>query len=287
METIALSMGPVEYEDTRGDGPAVVLLHGLLMDGTVYDEVIDALKADFRCITPALPLGAHRMPMHPDADLSLRGIGKLVAEFLERLDLHGVTLCFNDWSGAQTMIADGLVERVGRLVLVSCEAFENYPPGIPGRLAVLSARIPGGLRLTRRMLLTRSLRRQPLAFGWMAKREIPQERFERWLEPLKDPRIRRDLRKYAGDARNGRRAMASATATLGSYPRPVLVLWAADDRLMPAEHGPRLAAAFPNSELHEIPDSYTLVPVDQPELLAEHLRRFTAASWSRPTARAQ
>ena len=81
--------------------------------------------------------------MHPDADLSLRGVGRIVAELLERLDLRDVTLCFNDWGGAQVMIADGLVDRVGRLALIACEAFENYPPGLPGRLAALSARMPG------------------------------------------------------------------------------------------------------------------------------------------------
>jgi pimeloyl-ACP methyl ester carboxylesterase len=274
MATLSLSMGPVEYGDTGGDGSAVVLLHGLLMDGTVYDEVVEELRADIRCITPTLPLGAHRKPMRADADLSLRGLGRLVAEFLERLDLREATVCFNDWGGAQTIIADGLAGRIRRLVLVSCEAFENYPPGIPGKLASLSARMSGGLQLTRRVLLTRRLRQQPLALGWMAKREIPQERFERWMEPLKEPQIRRDLRKYAGGARHGRRVMSAATASLGTYTRPVLILWAADDRLMPVEHGSRLAAAFPNSELHQIPDSYTLVPVDQPVLLAGHLRRF-------------
>ena len=99
--------------------------------------------------------------MHPDADLSLRGVGRIVAELLERLDLRDVTLCFNDWGGAQVMIADGLVDRVGRLALIACEAFENYPPGLPGRLASLSARMPGGIEMMRRALLVRRLRRAP------------------------------------------------------------------------------------------------------------------------------
>lgn len=53
---------------------------------------------------PTLPFGAHRVPMHPDADLSLRGIGRIVAELLERLDLRDVTLCFNDWGGPQSPV---------------------------------------------------------------------------------------------------------------------------------------------------------------------------------------
>ena len=107
MPEVELSMGPIEYEDTGGAGPVIVLVHGLLMDGAQWRLVVADLRGDFRCVLPTLPLGAHRHPMHADADLSLRGQGRIIAEFLERLDLHDVTLCFNDWCGAQVMIADG------------------------------------------------------------------------------------------------------------------------------------------------------------------------------------
>jgi pimeloyl-ACP methyl ester carboxylesterase len=71
--------------------------------------------------------------MRADADLSIRAQARLVAEFLERLDLREATLVGNDWGGAQLLVSEGIDERVGRLVLASCEAFENYPPGVPGR----------------------------------------------------------------------------------------------------------------------------------------------------------
>ncbi len=153
MNQVELSARTIEYEDTGGAGPVVVLLHGLLMDGALWRHVVADLRHDFRCVLPTLPLGAHRRPMHADADLSLRGMGRIVAEFLERLDLVDVTLCFNDWSGAQVMIADREMDRIGSLVLVSCEAFDNYPPGLPGRMAALSARVPGGISVLRQTLL--------------------------------------------------------------------------------------------------------------------------------------
>jgi pimeloyl-ACP methyl ester carboxylesterase len=244
------------------------------MDGGLWREVVAKLRDEYRCILPTLPLGAHRRPMRSEADLSLRGLGRIVAEFLERLDLRDVTLCFNDWGGAQVMVSDGLLGRVSALGLVSCEAFENYPPGIPGALASLSAKVPGGLRLMRRALLVRSLRRLPIAFGWMSKRGVPDEVMRGWLAPLARSEIRRDLAKYAGDARRGRRDMLAATPALSSFRKPVLVAWASEDRIMPPEHGRRLAQCFPNARLVEIPDSYTLVPIDQPEVLAAQLRAF-------------
>jgi pimeloyl-ACP methyl ester carboxylesterase len=75
-----------------------VLGHGLVMDGRLWRDVVTELGESYRCVLPTLPLGAHRHRMHADADLSLRGLGRLVAEFLDRLDLRDVTLCFNDWA---------------------------------------------------------------------------------------------------------------------------------------------------------------------------------------------
>jgi pimeloyl-ACP methyl ester carboxylesterase len=62
----------------------------------------------------------------------------------------------------------------------------------------------------------------------------------------------------------------------------VLVVWAKEDRIMPLDHGRRLAEAFPNSRLVEIADSYTLIPEDQPAALTAHVREFIADHVSRP-----
>jgi pimeloyl-ACP methyl ester carboxylesterase len=270
-----VTAGPIEYRDTGGDGPVLVLLHGLIMDGTVWDDVVAELGHGIRCILPTLPLGAHRRPMRPDADLSLRGLGAIVAEFLATLELTDVMLCFNDWGGAQTMIADGLMERVGKLVLTPCEAFENYPPGLAGKVAGVSATLPGGLTVTRLMLLS-PLRRLPMIYGQMTKRGVPQAQMRAWVEPLKRAEIRSDLAKYAGDWRSGRSAMLAATPTLSTFARPVLIVWSSEGRMMSPAHGGRLAAAFPDSRLVELPESYTLMPIDQPAALARELRSFMA-----------
>jgi pimeloyl-ACP methyl ester carboxylesterase len=65
-----------------------------------------------------------------------------------------------------------------------------------------------------------------------------------------------------------------AAAALRGFDRPALVAWAAEDRVMPPEHGRRLAELLPQGRLVEIPDSYTLIPLDQPGPLAGAIRRF-------------
>jgi pimeloyl-ACP methyl ester carboxylesterase len=277
MAEIELAAGAIRYEDTGGEGPVMVLCHGLLMTASLWDAVVEELGPGVRCIRPTLPLGAHRRPMRAEADLSLGGQVRLLAEFLERLELEEVTLVFNDWCGAQLLVAEGLDGRVGRLVLASCETDDNYPPGLPGRVFGLAARLPGGLAAALKPLRIKALRRLPMTFGLMSKRPIPDELVDQWLEPaLTTAAIRRDLRKYAGDTRQGRRQLVKANPHLADFAKPVLVVWAAEDKVMPAAAGRRLAASFPDSRFVEIPDSRTLIPVDQPRALADAIATFVS-----------
>ena len=274
MPEVELSAGTIEYEDTGGAGPVVVMLHGIAMDRSLWRHVVADLRSDYRCIIPTLPLGGHRRPMRPDADLSMRGQVRVVAEFLERLGLSDVTLVGNDWGGAQLLISEGRAQRVGRLVLCPCEAFDNYPPGLPGRNLELAGRLPGGLNALLQPLRFRPLRRLPLAFGWMSKRPVPDEIMDAWLRPLLTQRaIRRDLLKYVRSVPKKRELLEWAQRQR-AFDRPVLVVWAPEDRIMPPEHGRMLTELFPRGRLVEISDSYTLIPVDQPARLAAHIREF-------------
>lgn len=145
MPTAELTTATIDYVDTGGTGPCLVLLHGVLMDATVWDKVISHLGDGFRCVAPTLPLGAHRHPVPPNTALDNEALTHMVADLMDRLDLHDVTLVLNDWGGAQIITELELDHRIGRLALVACEAFDNVPPGVPGRRLARIAAIPGGL----------------------------------------------------------------------------------------------------------------------------------------------
>ena len=81
MAHVEVSAGTIEYDDTGGPGPVVVFVHGLLMDGAQWRQVVANLRDEFRCVLPTLPMGAHQWPMRPEADLSLRGLGRILTEF--------------------------------------------------------------------------------------------------------------------------------------------------------------------------------------------------------------
>jgi pimeloyl-ACP methyl ester carboxylesterase len=267
-----LTCGQVEYEDTGGDKPVLVLLHGLVMNGSVWRKVVANLRDDFRCIVPTLPLGSHRLPVNPQFELSPRSVAMLIGELLEFLDLNDVTLVENDAGRAQTFAAT-CPARVARLVLASCEAFENYPPGLPGKVVSMAATIPGGLNALVQPLRLRSLRRLPMALGRMTKRKIPDEITDGWLRPLLSQRaIRKDLQRYLRAVDKGE--MLEAAEKLAAFDRPALIVWSEEDRVMPIDTGRRLAKALPKSEFVTVPDSFTLIPEDQPEVFATLIRDF-------------
>jgi pimeloyl-ACP methyl ester carboxylesterase len=283
MNQIQLSAGTVEYQDTGGDGPVIVLLHGLMMDSSLWDDVIAALSASHRCVAPTLPLGAHHHPMDPSADLSLPGMARLAAEFLDRLDLREVTLVGNDTGGALVqLLMGGGNARVGRAVLVSCDAFDNFPPGLTGKALMLSGKLPPPLfGVFMQQMRLRAVRRMPIAFGWLTKRGDAAT--ARWMRPVQtQPEIRRDTVRMLRAAAADTSFLLAAAERLPDFDRPALVVWASRDRVMPAEHGRRLAGLLPQGQLTEIDDSYTLIPLDQPARLAQAIQDFGDELKARP-----
>jgi pimeloyl-ACP methyl ester carboxylesterase len=120
----------------------------------------------------------------------------------------------------------------------------------------------------------RLVRRLPIAFGWLTRRGDPVT--ARWMQPvLTQPEIRRDTVRLLRAAAADRNILVRASSRLPGWDRPALVVWASGDRVMPPEHGRRLAGLLPHGRLAEVADSYTLVPLDQPARLAQLIRNFT------------
>jgi pimeloyl-ACP methyl ester carboxylesterase len=262
---IELAQGTIRYRD-EGSGPPIVFVHGALVDGRLWEPVVERLGAA-RCVVPDLPLGAHRIAMRPDADLSPPGLARMIAELLERLDLRDVTLVGNDTGGALCQFAVARhPERIGRLVLTNCDAFDNFPPAMFRPLGALArARL---LTAALQPLRLRALRRLPFAFGWLTRRRLPDELLDAWTEPfLSDPGVRRDARRFL--LAIDRDELLDNTALLHGFDRPVLLAWAPEDRFFPLEHARRLAAIFPDARLVEVPGAYAFVSLDQPERLAD------------------
>jgi pimeloyl-ACP methyl ester carboxylesterase len=269
---IELPAGRIRYREA-GEGKPVVFVHGFLVDGRLWDGVVDALSDRCRCIAPDWPIGAQQVAMSPDADLSPPGIAALVDSFLAALELEDVTIVGNDSGGAMSQV---LVTRhpgrIGRLVLTNCDTHENFPPGIFKAMPPL-AKLPGGMAVLSVPFRIPALARA--AFKPFAKTPIPADLVASWMEPgLRDPGVKHDAKKVTAGM-NKRYTLEAAEKLRGSE-LPILLTWAPGDRFFPIKYAQRLASEAGNARIVEIPDAATFVPLDQPQRLAEEIASFVS-----------
>ena len=270
MSTIDISAGTIHYEATGpDDGRPVVFVHGYMMGGNLWRQVSQRLaELGLRCIAPTWPLGAHpaaaaarRRPNHHRR----RGHRRRT---LAALDLEDVVLVGNDTGGVVTqLVAVHHPDRLGALVLTSCDAFEHFPPPIlkPVIIAAKSKttvpdRGPGHARAGRAQA------RVSTAWRITTSTTLTED----WVRPaLSDPAIAEDLRQFTLSMRT--EVTTGVAARLPEFDKPALIAWSADDTFFELEDGERLAATIPNARLEVIEGARTFSMLDQPDRLADLL----------------
>jgi pimeloyl-ACP methyl ester carboxylesterase len=275
MPAVTLNAGKINYENAGApDGRPVVFIHGYSMGSSLWRPLSERLAArGFSCLAPTWPLGAHTDPMRESAELTMEGIAAMVGELLDALGLQDVVLVGNDTGGAiAQLVATSTPERLGGLVLTSCDAFEHFPPPIL-KPFIATAKAGPAFDVAIAPLRTRFGRKR--GFGALAHTDIDDLAAE-WVQPaLTDRRVRNDLRRFTASLK--RETTVRAAAQLPRFDKPALVAWSADDVFFPREDGRRLAEALPDSRLEVIEDARTFSMIDQPDRLADLIADFAQA----------
>lgn len=276
LQEVSLSQGVVRYYE-QGTGPTLVFIHGLLANHTIWQDVITQLTPHFRCIAPDLPLGAHTLPLRPDADITPLGIAQLISDFFEALDLQDVTLVGNDTGGGlcQLVVANH-PERIARLVLTNCDAYEQFFPPLISPFQY-GARFFGSkfvdflgwvfqVRFTQRLLVAS-----------VSRRPVDTVVLDNYFTPFRtDAGIKRDLTKFLSTVSN--RYTLEAARTFPRFQHPVLLVWGKNDIFFSSNLAKRLQQDFPNATLTFVEKSRAFVPRDQPLFLAERITEFVHES---------
>lgn len=272
--TVTLRKGEIHYRE-RGHGPALLLVHGLWVNGDLWRKVVPALADSYRCVVPDWPFGAHARALAADADLTPGGIADLIAAFIDALGLDDVTVIANDTGIAFTQVFVARhPDKLRRLVLTPGDVGWNFlPVGIKWMRPVSA--IPGAIAPLARFWNTR-LGRWAIMLP-LARQRPPGEILDSWFMPAtRDRGLRRDLAKLLRAA--SPRATLSATRQLDRFNGPSLIAWTATDNVVfPLRHARLLQRVLPGARLELIPASRVFIPEDQPEQLADAIRRFVPA----------
>jgi pimeloyl-ACP methyl ester carboxylesterase len=278
MPQVTLPQAAIDYRVLGPDDsphPPVLFVHGILVDHRLWQKAAEQLAAmGFRCILPDWPLGSHRTPVTDGAELSPAGVSTMIRDLIVALDLSDVTLVGNDTGGGLCqLVVDAYPERVGRLVLTNCDAFDKFPP-FPFDAVFALLRGPKSIRTLFTTMRLKALRHSPLGFGLLISDPDPVLTGS-WLQPcLTDDRICRDLATLLRHV--SKTDLTDAATRLSRFTKPVSIVWGQADRCFTPSLGRRLAKQFPNATMIEVPGAKTFVALDNPEAVVSAIEKIGA-----------
>jgi pimeloyl-ACP methyl ester carboxylesterase len=273
MPIVDLPQGRVQYRLAGPDnsaGPPVVFVHGLLVNCELWTGVADELaRRGVRSYALDLPLGSHSLALQPDADLSPRGVARLILAFLEALGLDDVILVGNDTGTALCQfVIDTDDTRIGRLVLTDGDVFDQFPPPSLAPVLKIASRSAGVYAL---MSIMRPAWIRQRVQGQNVSKPLDPALTRRWITPaLVDRGVRRDTAKFLRGIDTAE--LLEVSKRLGRFTKPVVLLWGDGDRFFPIDLAHRLRDAFPDARLVEIPGGRLFFPLDEPQLVANEIQ---------------
>jgi pimeloyl-ACP methyl ester carboxylesterase len=199
----------------------------------------------------------------------------MIRDFIDELGLSDVTLVGSDTGGGLCqLVIDAYPDKIGRVVLTNCDAFDKFPP-FPFTLVFALLRGPVSIKVLFEQMRIKALRHSPLGFGLLVHPD-PQLT-NSWLEPCRsDISIRRDLATLLRNV--AKTDLVDASTRLGRFTKPVTIVWGQGDRAFTPALGRRLAALFPNGSLIEVPGARTFVSLDAPETVIDAIEKVGATA---------
>jgi pimeloyl-ACP methyl ester carboxylesterase len=252
-------------EEGPADAPVIVLMHGFVYSLETWDAWAEALRADWRVIR--FDLAGHGLSgPDPEQRYSPEERAAFVGDVMDALGVERAIIGGNSLGGlAAWRFAAAAPDRVRALILVSPGAYPYNgvteiavsPP--PPMKFFLSTAPEAGVRIA-------------LAGIYADDAKVTDAKVARM----------RDMMRQPGNGEAYIQSIEEFTlpdpaAKLSSITAPTLILWGADDAVIPAEQGRRLAAEIPGAQLVEYPGVGHAAQEEAPEATLADVKAFLAA----------
>lgn len=257
----------------EGEGPPVLLIHGIPTSSLLWRGVIPALSDQYRVIAPDL-LNYGRSDKPARADVSIAAQARLLVGLLDGLGIRRADVVAHDIGGGVAQImALRRPERIRKLVLCSSVCFDSWP--IPEFEPLQKPEAEAEMTLDE---FTKMLR-EFLPQGVHSSASLDEEAMEILMAPWSSEEGKRAL------FRNFRRLDPEYTEAigdeLGDLDQETLILWGREDPFQDPAYAERLRAAIPRAELVWLEDAAHWTMEEKPDEVGRILRAFL----DRPLAR--
>ena len=260
-----------------GQGPALLLLHGLGCDHTTWEPVIRSLAKKYTVIAPDL-LG-HGRSAKPRADYSVGGYANGMRDLLTVLNIDKVTVVGHSLGGGVAMqFAYQFPERTERMILVAPGGLgpEVTPiiraVSLPGFHAVMGALTLPGLRHLG-MAGMRALSRSGLSMTH------DLDEVAEIYDTFKDPRARRAIRHVVRAVVDTRgQIVTMVDRAYLTQAMPMLVVWGSEDKVIPVKHAETAAAVAPGAHVEVLGNSGHFPHKDHPERFVKIVNDFVRST---------
>jgi uncharacterized protein (TIGR00369 family) len=250
----------------QGQGPPLLLLHGIPSSSYLWRDVIDPLSATFDVLAPDL-LGYGDSDKRLDADLSIAAQARYMVAFMETLGVHQAAVIGHDIGGgvAQLMAVDE-PQRVARLTLIDSAVDNNWPVPVIARL-----KEPAWDQIMVNIDMRKGLR-EGLEKGMVTAGRVTDEVVDEWTRPFQDLGGRRAYLRAARALNN--RDLISRSKHIEEIETPTLILWGANDAFLEPRWAEVLQRKLRNSTVEIIDPGGHFLPLDRPDAVVEAIRRF-------------
>jgi len=272
--SVDLPGGPIVLV-RRGSGPPTIFLHGIPLSLLAWRHNIDQLSRTLSVLAIDMRgFGRSAKPLH--ADYSVQGHARVVEELITELDLPKVNVVGSSYGCAVAiMLAHIAPERVNRLVFINpvCYPGGRHSAAKLARVGLLATLARTSLRtsfLGKRLLASRL--RHSFASFTQATPELIDAHHELLTRDHGEKTYLATLRQLDED---------EVARTLPKLRQETLVIWGADDHVLPVANAHRMAAELPSSRL-EILDGVGHFP---PEETPDRVNKLIANFLGRPSER--
>jgi pimeloyl-ACP methyl ester carboxylesterase len=260
-----------------GQGPLLILIHGITNSSASWEPVLALLERDFTVIAPDL-LG-HGDSAKPRGDYSLGSFASLLRDFMLALGHQRATIAGHSLGGGIAMqMAYQFPERVERLVLVSSGGLGRQVTALLRAVALPGAELMLPLLAARPIVNAGAAVGKWIGrFGLRAGTDIAA--MASGLSSLQDIETRRAFVHTARSVIDvgGQRVSATDKLYLAEAV-PTLIVWGDDDEIIPARHGIRAHELMPGSRLRIFEGAGHFPHHEDPVGFVTTLREFVATT---------